>query len=217
MKLKFGIMLWQNLIRNPHVRKPCPEKQGSILASNRAFQIPVTFHLMKNPSSVPQCAAPGTPSYHLLSPPAVLDLLQWQETTFFLFPQNHWELKAAWNEMRCIHEIYPTSEQQATTSAAKYSHILAQFPTKLKSSLISGLSHPHSSSHCQTYPPGTSASTVRGCLLRMCYTWSSHGTCCSLLSGWFRDIGRHWWVLGRKKWGGWRSLRDWRSLRKEKR
>lgn len=101
MKLKFGIMLWQNLVRNPDVRKPCPEKQGSILASNRAFQIPVTFYLMKNPSSVPQCAAPGTPSYHLLSPPAVLDLLQWQETTFFFIPTKSLGTEGSmeWNEV----------------------------------------------------------------------------------------------------------------------
>ena len=37
---------------------------------------------------LPSCAAPVTPSYHLLSPPAVLDLPQWQETTFFFYSQE---------------------------------------------------------------------------------------------------------------------------------
>lgn len=34
------------------------------------------------------CAAPVPPSYHPVSPPAVLDLPQWQETTFFFYSQE---------------------------------------------------------------------------------------------------------------------------------
>lgn len=68
-----------------------------------------------------------------------------------------------------------------------------------------------SSPCCWTNQPGSNQHICfhsPGCLLGTYFAWSSHGTCFFLFSVWFGDIGRHWWVPGRKQRGGWSRFRD---------